>query len=116
VVISSVAADRGRPRNYTYASAKAALNVYLEGMRSRLYAAGTVVQVIKLGPVDTPMTVDHPKNALFSRPDVVAQAILSGMKSGRAVLYVPWFWRPIMLLVRNLPESIFQRARSLSGR
>ena len=34
-VFSSVAAERGRPRNYTYAAAKGALNVYLQGLRSR---------------------------------------------------------------------------------
>src|SRR4051794_12156655 len=52
-VLSSVAAERGRPRNYTYAAAKAALNVYLQGLRSRLYPRGVSVHTIKLGPVDT---------------------------------------------------------------
>ena len=33
-VITSVAGDRGRPRNYTYGSAKGALSLYLQGMRS----------------------------------------------------------------------------------
>lgn len=116
VVISSVAADRGRPRNYTYASAKAALNVYLEGVRSRLYGRGTIVQVVKLGPVDTPMTVDHPKNALFAQPNQVADAILRGMEGNRFVLYVPWFWTVIMWVVRNLPQAVFHRFGSLSGR
>jgi decaprenylphospho-beta-D-erythro-pentofuranosid-2-ulose 2-reductase len=116
VVVSSVAADRGRPRNYTYASAKAALNVYLEGLRSRLYPAGTCVQVVKLGPVHSPMTVDHPKNALFASPERVARDLLSGIASRSPTLYVPWFWWPIMFVVRNLPQALFQRVRSLSGR
>ena len=34
-MLTSVAGDRGRPRNYTYGSAKSATTTYLEGMRSR---------------------------------------------------------------------------------
>jgi decaprenylphospho-beta-D-erythro-pentofuranosid-2-ulose 2-reductase len=115
-VFSSVAADRGRPRNYTYAAAKGALNVYLEGVRSRLYPRGTHVHVLKVGPVDTPMTVDHEKTRLFAQPADVARQILSAIDRGVKVAYVPWFWRPIMAIVRGLPEPIFQRVRSLSGR
>ena len=37
-VITSVAGDRGRPRNYTYGAAKGALTIYLQGVRTRLYA------------------------------------------------------------------------------
>src|SRR6185369_17933772 len=66
-VLSTVAADRGRPRNYTYASAKAALNVYLQGLRTRLHARGIGVHTMKVGPVDTPMTADHRKTIVFAR-------------------------------------------------
>ena len=34
VVLSSVAGDRGRPSNFVYGSAKAGLNVYLQGLRA----------------------------------------------------------------------------------
>ena len=60
-VITSVAGDRGRPRNYTYGSAKGALNIYLQGVRSRLYRAGVRVYAIRLGPVETPMTATPPQ-------------------------------------------------------
>jgi decaprenylphospho-beta-D-erythro-pentofuranosid-2-ulose 2-reductase len=115
-VFSSVAAERGRPRNYTYAAAKGALNVYLQGLRSRLYPRGTQIHVLKVGPVDTPMTTDHVKTRLFAQPDDVADQILDAIAKGRAVAWVPWYWRPIMSIVRNLPEPLFQRAKSLSGR
>jgi decaprenylphospho-beta-D-erythro-pentofuranosid-2-ulose 2-reductase len=115
-VMSSVAGERGRPRNYTYASAKAALNVYLQGLRSRLWSKGTKIHVFKLGPVDTPMTLDHPKNALFSRPEKVAARMLEHIEAGTEVAFVPGFWRPIMAVVRHLPEALFQRVKGLSGR
>jgi decaprenylphospho-beta-D-erythro-pentofuranosid-2-ulose 2-reductase len=115
-VLSTVAADRGRPRNYTYAAAKSALNTYLQGVRSRLYARGVQVHTIKLGPVDTPMTTDHEKNLLFAKAPDVARGIARAIERGEAEAYVPRFWQPVMLAVRNLPELLFQRVRGLSGR
>ncbi len=115
-VITSVAGERGRPRNYTYGAAKGALSLYLQGLRSRLYGTGVSVTTIKLGPVDTPMTVDHEKTALFARPGDVARAIVRAMDRGRADVFVPGFWRPIMRVVREVPEWLFQRFGFLSGR
>lgn len=115
-LLSSVASERGRPRNYTYGAAKAALNVYLQGLRSRLYGAGVQVHVIKLGPVDTPMTEDHVKNPSFSKPQDVARTIVRAIDRGRREVYVPGFWRPVMFVVRHMPEAIFQRLPFLSGR
>jgi decaprenylphospho-beta-D-erythro-pentofuranosid-2-ulose 2-reductase len=115
-VLSSVAGDRGRPRNFTYGAAKAGLNVYLQGLRSRLWPAGVGVHTFKLGPVDTPMTVDHRKNLLFSRADVVAAQIVAGIDANVAEAYVPAFWRPILGLVRTMPETVFQRVAALAGR
>lgn len=115
-VLSTVAAERGRPRNYTYAAAKSALNVYLQGMRSRLYPAGVHVHTIKLGPVETPMSADHKKNMLFSQAPRVARDIARAIESGTPEAFVPSFWRPIMFTVRNMPEFLFQRVGALSGR
>ena len=115
-VMSSVAGDRGRPRNYTYGAAKGALNIYLQGVRTRLWPRGVRVQTLKLGPVDTPMTTTHRKNLLFSRADAVAAEIVAAIDAGRAEAYVPWYWRQIMAVVRNIPEPLLQRLPALSGR
>lgn len=115
-VITSVAGDRGRPRNYTYGAAKGALNVYLQGLRSRLHPAGVSVTTLKLGPVDTPMTTEHEKNVLFGEPEGVARRIVAAMDARAAEVYVPSFWGVIMPVVKHTPEAIFQRLRFLSGR
>lgn len=115
-VITSVAAERGRPRNYTYAAAKGALNTYLQGLRTRLYRAGVTVTTLKLGPVDTPMTRDHGKHPLFARPDVVARDIVRAVDRGAAEVFVPSIWALIMPVVRNTPERVFQLIPFLSGR
>jgi short-subunit dehydrogenase len=115
-VITSVAGDRGRPRNYTYGAAKGALNVYLQGLRTRLYPAGVSVTTIKLGPVDSPMTHGHEKHALFGKPGAVARSIVRAIDARVPEAYVPAFWRLIMPVVKRLPEALFQRLGFLSGR
>jgi short-subunit dehydrogenase len=115
-VITSVAGDRGRPRNYTYGAAKGALNIYLQGLRSRLFRSGVQVVTLKLGPVDTPMTVSHAKTALFAQPARVAASIVRALDAGVHEAYVPSFWGAIMPIVRNTPERVFQLLPFLSGR
>jgi decaprenylphospho-beta-D-erythro-pentofuranosid-2-ulose 2-reductase len=115
-VMTSVAGERGRPRNYTYGAAKGATTTYLEGIRSRLYYQGVGVTDLRLGPVDTPMTIDHPKTPLFGNAARVGAGIVRAIEQRKRVAYLPWFWRIIMFIVRHLPEPIFQRFPFLSGR
>jgi len=114
--ISSVAGERGRPRNYTYGAAKAGLTRYLEGLRSRLWHSGVEVYTFKMGPVDTPMTASHHKDFSFSTTDQVAERMLKLLEGKRYSAYVPGYWGPVMWVVRWLPEPIFQRLSFLSGR
>ncbi len=115
-VITSVAGMRGRPRNYTYGAAKGGLSIYLQGVRSRLYGCGVQVHDLRPGPILTPMTDGHPVNSLFATPERVADGILAAIDGGWSVRYLPWYWWPIMQIVVRLPEPIFQRFGSLSGR
>lgn len=115
-VITSVAGERGRPRNYTYGAAKGALNVFLQGLRTRLYASAVKVTTLKLGPVDSPMTKDHKKHMLFGKPASVGRDIVAAMDAGKAEAYVPAFWGAIMPVVKHTPEPVFQLLPFLSGR
>jgi decaprenylphospho-beta-D-erythro-pentofuranosid-2-ulose 2-reductase len=109
--ITSVAGDRGRQSNYVYGAAKGGVERFLEGLRNRLFRSGVAVITIKPGFVDTPMTAGVAKNPLFASPRRVGRAIYRAIEARRSVVYIPWFWRPIMFLVTGLPESIFQRLR-----
>lgn len=108
-VISSVAGDRGRQSNYVYGTAKAAVNAFLQGLRNRLAKSGVAVLTIKPGFVDTPMTAHIKKGPLFAQPQRVGEGIYQAMKQGKDVVYLPWFWRPIMLIVGSIPERIFKK-------
>ena len=110
-VISSVAGDRGRQSNYVYGSAKAAVTAFTSGLRQRLYPKGIRVVTIKPGVVSTPMTAAFKKGALWATPARGAADIVRAMDGGKAVIYTPWFWRPIMRIIRAVPETIFRRLR-----
>lgn len=110
-VISSVAGDRGRQSNYYYGSAKGALTLYLQGLRNRLHGSGVLVLTIKPGFVDTAMTWGLPGLFLVASPEQVGRAVVRAVQRRRDVLYVPWFWRYIMLIIRHIPERVFKRLK-----
>ena len=111
-VISSVAGDRGRQSNYVYGAAKAAVSTFLGGLRQRLAKSGVTVLTIKPGFVDTPMTAGIAnKGALWAQPDRVAAGIVQAIDRGRNIVYLPWFWRWIMLVIRHIPEPLFKRLK-----
>ena len=101
-VIGSVAGDRGRRSIYVYGAAKAALDTYCEGLRAR----GVNVVFIKPGWIDTPMTAHVRKNPLFASAQTAGRLIHDAILANRPVVYVPWFWRWISLLVRLLPAKL----------
>jgi decaprenylphospho-beta-D-erythro-pentofuranosid-2-ulose 2-reductase len=110
-VISSVAGDRGRQSNFIYGSAKAAVSAFLSGLGQQLHKRGVAVVTVKPGFVSTPMTAGFKQGALWASPARVARDIVRAMDRGKPVLYTPWFWRPIMFVIRSVPETIFRRLK-----
>jgi decaprenylphospho-beta-D-erythro-pentofuranosid-2-ulose 2-reductase len=108
VIISSIAGDRGRQSNYAYGSAKAALSAFASGLRNRFYKKGVRVMTVKPGFIDTPMTWGMTSPLIASR-EAVAKEIISAMERKKDVIYVPWFWRYIMLIICAIPERVFKR-------
>lgn len=111
-VITSVAGDRGRRSNYVYGSAKAAVSVFCEGLRARLFHAGVSLTDIRPGFVATPMTQGLPLPPLLvSRPETVARRIVAGIERRSDVLYTPAYWALIMMVIRSIPRRIFKRLK-----
>src|SRR6266699_6802725 len=108
-VVSSVAGDRGRKSNYVYGSAKAAVSAFLQGLRNRLDKSGVSVVTIKPGIVDTPMTAALKKGLLFANVRGVGQGVYQAMKKRKEVVYLPWYWRPVMFMLRRIPEPVFKK-------
>lgn len=108
-VIISVAGDRGRQSNYVYGTAKAAVTIFLQGLRNRLQKSAVRVVAIKPGFVDTPMTRHLPTGVLWVQPEKVANDIFKAVVAGKSEIYTPWFWRFIMGVIKLIPEAIFNR-------
>jgi decaprenylphospho-beta-D-erythro-pentofuranosid-2-ulose 2-reductase len=104
-VFSSVAADRGRPSNYHYGAAKAALTAFCEGLLLRCHGKPFAVRIIKAGFMATPMTVGKVPPALCASPGSVARALLR-RPNRRGIKYLPWWWSPLMRLVCLFPAPI----------
>lgn len=109
-VITSVAGDRGRQSNYVYGAAKGMVTIFASGLRNRLAAAGVDVVAVKPGFVATPMTAAFDRSGpLWAQPADIARGIVSAIDHGRDVVYLPWFWRWIMVVIRSIPERVFKR-------
>jgi short-subunit dehydrogenase len=107
-VISSVAGDRGRQSNYIYGASKAALTAFLSGLRNRLHSSGVQVLTIKPGFVATPMTAHMKLGPLAATPEQVAAGIVKAIRKKRDVVYLPWFWRILLGIIKAIPERIFK--------
>ena len=110
VVIGSVAGDRGRRANYIYGAAKAGLAALVEGIAHRFADKGPRAVLIKPGPTVTPMTegMDR-KGLLWAKPEQIALIAYNRSKRGGPIAYAPGFWRLIMLIIRHLPSTLFNR-------
>lgn len=108
-IIGSVAGDRGRAYNYSYGASKALLETYSQGLQQRFSKTPITVCLIKPGPTETPMTVNHkgPK----ARPEKVAKIIVAGLKNKKRVIYAPGSWRLVMFVVRLIPFAIFRHLK-----
>ncbi len=108
-VITSVAGDRGRKRNFVYGSAKAGLSVFLQGLDHKHASNGLRVSDIKLGMADTPMTAHLPASPLKVSAARAVKAIIAGLEREQPVIYAPRMWRWIMVAVRALPRPVMNR-------
>ena len=64
---------------------------------------------VKPGFVDTAMTWGLAGMFLVATPDQVAADLWNAVQKKRNVIYTPFFWRYIMLIITNIPEMIFKK-------
>jgi short-subunit dehydrogenase len=112
VGIASVAGERGRQSNYMYGSAKAGFRAYLSGLRNRMQKENVHVVTVQPGFVYTKMTenLKLPK-MLTAKPEEVAEAVYNAASKKKNVVYVKWYWRWIMLVIKTIPEPIFKKLK-----
>ena len=110
--ISSVAGDRGRASKMIYGSSKAAFNAYLAGLRNKCFKDNVHVVTVKPGFVYTRMTENMELPALLtSTPAYLADVVYNGFAKKKNVIYIKWFWRYIMLIIKSIPEFQFKKMK-----
>ncbi len=113
VAISSLAGYRGLPGESAYCASKAAVNVYLDGLRIHLRGTGVQVTTVCPGFVTTPMTVAN----TFHMPGLMtaeyaARKILRAIKRGTKVYSFPWRLHMMVKFSRWLPDWVMSRMMS----
>ena len=108
-IIGSVAGDRGRKSNYVYGAAKGLVTRYAQGLQHRFAGTEVHITLIKPGPTNTPMTAVMKGSEKFASPEEVAKIIVSGIESKKSVIYAPKKWWVIMMVIRHLPNFIFNK-------
>ncbi|MET7301961.1 decaprenylphospho-beta-D-erythro-pentofuranosid-2-ulose 2-reductase [Embleya sp. NPDC005575] len=108
-VISSVAGERARKSNFIYGSTKAGLDAFAQGLGDKLHGTGVHVMVVRPGFVKTKMTEGLPDAPLATTPQVVAEAIVKGLRRKSSVVWVPGQFRFVMSALRHVPRPIFRK-------
>lgn len=108
-VFSSVAGDRGRKPVIIYGAAKAGISAYLEGLDHKFRSQGLQTICVKPGFVKTGMTANLKPPPFAGEPDDVAARVLRAIDRGTPVVYAPWIWRWIMVVIRSLPRFVMRR-------
>jgi len=109
VILSSVAADRPRPANFVYGSAKSGLDALGRGLSQALTGSGVDVTVVRPGFVRTRMTRGLAEAPLSTDADVVAAITARAVRKRQRIAYAPAPLRLVMGVIKALPEPIFRR-------
>jgi decaprenylphospho-beta-D-erythro-pentofuranosid-2-ulose 2-reductase len=104
-----VLSERARRANFVYGSTKAGLDAFAQGLADSLHGTGVHVLVVRPGFVHGRMTAGLPPAPLATTPDVVAAAIVDGLRRGSGTVWVPGSLRAVMSVLRHLPRPLFRR-------
>jgi short-subunit dehydrogenase len=108
--ISSMASYKGLPGESAYCASKAAMNIYLEGLRIRLRDHGITVSTICPGFVRTPMTeVNKFHMPWLLEADDAARRIVRALERRKKVFNFPWQMAWLMAITRMLPDWMLVR-------
>jgi decaprenylphospho-beta-D-erythro-pentofuranosid-2-ulose 2-reductase len=109
VFLSSVAGERVRRSNYTYGASKAGADGWFQGVAAALTGSGVNVMIVRPGFVHTKMTEGLKAAPLSVTAEQVADAVVSGLKRRKEVVWVPGTMRYVMAMLRHMPTVVFRR-------
>jgi short-subunit dehydrogenase len=115
--IASVAGFRGLAGNGAYCASKAAAIRWLESLRVELRGSGVAVVCICPGYIDTPMTrVNRFRMPFLLSADDAARRIARAIAARRRLAVIPWQMAAVSVLLRVLPDAIYDRLAAVAPR
>ena len=111
-VFTSVAGLRGRKKQLFYSSGRAGLITYLSGLRQKLFNDKILVITVIPGYMNTkPFRNTNIKSPSFliTEPHKVSNVLIKGIKKRKEIIYVNFYWRIIMAIIKIIPEKVFKR-------
>jgi short-subunit dehydrogenase len=110
VAISSLAAYKGFPGESAYCASKAAVNLYMEGLRIQLRKRGIAVTTVCPGFIKTAMTsVNEFPMPWLMDADKGARKILRAIRRKKKVYNFPWQTTLLMKATRWLPDWVIAK-------
>jgi short-subunit dehydrogenase len=117
MAISSLAGDKGLPGESAYCASKAAVNVYLEGLRIALRGRGVVVTTVCPGFVQTPMApMDAAATPFVMSAEAAADRIARLIARRRGGVHrFPRRMAMLMSVIARLPDAVVARLVRAEG-
>jgi decaprenylphospho-beta-D-erythro-pentofuranosid-2-ulose 2-reductase len=109
VVLSSVAGVRTRASNFVYGSTKAGQDAFATGLGHALHGSGASVLTVRPGFVRSSMTEGMDEAPFSVDPSDVADAVVTGLRRGRSVVWVPGILQLVFGLLRYAPGFVWRR-------
>ena len=109
IALSSVAGEIVRRSNFVYGSTKAGFDGFYRVLGEALEPFGPKVLVVRPGQVRTKMLDGVKESPGAIAPEVLARTIVDAARNGKALIWAPAFFRPMMWVLKHLPAPIFRR-------
>lgn len=111
VMVSSVSALRGMPRNITtYAATKAAVAHLAEGFRADVMGTPIKVTVLYPGYIVSEMSATAETTPLVASTEKGVRAMVAAIEREKASARVPaWPWEPLGFALKHLPLPLARR-------
>lgn len=112
ICISSVAGLRGRAKNFIYGSAKSGLNTFLSGCRNYFNNTEIFIMTVLPGFIKNNNNKKNIiENLLEIEPSILAKKIYLAHKQKKEILYSSYLWKLIMIIIRIMPNKIFNKLK-----
>lgn len=108
MVISSVAGQRPRRRNFIYGISKLGIDFIAQGLQKINLDKNVFITIVRPGFIYTKMTQNLPPAPFAIDRKKASRIAVNGLLKNKRIVYAPKFLSIIMLVLRILPERVFR--------